>query len=164
MSKGPLPKVAGQRQRRNKRPTVKMVPTEDGTPAPRLKWLKQTKDAWADYWASPVSDIVHRLTDGPSIVRYFSLADMRERAYRSYESKPFVDGAAGQKVVNPQAALMMRMDQEMRMMGQEMGMSAPSRLRLGIDLEAEKKGDDLNSEWKASDVDEKTDPRIKMVK
>ena len=162
--KGPLPKVAGERQRRNKRRKVKLVPQRDKAPPPRAKWLKQTKEAWAKYWTSPISDAVHRPTEGPAVRRWFALLDMRERAYRSYEDKPFISGSAGQEILNPQASLMLRMDQELRMLGQELGLSPAARLRLGIDTEDPEKGDDLSASWQADDLDDAKDPRLKVVK
>ena len=77
---------------------------------------------------------------------------------------PFIKGAAGQMVVNPQAPLMLRMDQELRMLGQELGLSPAARLRLGLDPEAKEKGDDLSTSWQADDIEEADDPRFKVLK
>ena len=162
--KGPLPKIAGQRQRRNKRRVVAMVPLREKPPAVNPKWLKQTRVAWVKYWTSPVSDVIHRATEEPTVYRLFTLMDFRERAARSFARHPFIRGSQGQEIVNPQAALMMKMDQELRMMGQELGLSPAARLRLGIETETEEKPGGLSEEWTADDVDEVKDPRLKVVK
>lgn len=161
--RGPLPRVAGERQRRNKRRSVELVPGRARAPAVRRQWLKATKEAWAAFWSSPLSDAVDRRTDQQGIYRLFTLLDLRDRAYRSYERQPFVKGSA-RTVVNPQASLMLRMDQEIRLLGAEFGLTPAARLRLGIRVtEAQKAVEDLNREWQADEVPEGADPRLKAI-
>ena len=162
--RGPLPKVAGERQRRNRRQTAELLPQNGAPPVPRKQWLKATKAVWAAYWSSPVAGAVDRRTDEPAVYRLFNLVDLADRAYRSYERQPFIKGSQGQKVVNPQATMMLRMYQELRLLGQELGVGPAARLRLGIQtVKAQEKLDDLDRQWQAEDVPEGADPRLKAL-
>ena len=161
--KGPLPKVAGKRQRRSKRRVVKLIPRSEKAPAPHAKWLKDTQAKWEIYWDSPLSQVVDQRTDLIAILRFFSLVDLRERAYRSYMRTPFLTGYKGQKVVNPQGRMMLQMDTELRLLGDRLGLDPAARLRLGIESEPDETGG-LDEEWTADDVDGVKDPRLKVVK
>ena len=160
--RGPLPKVAGKRQRRNRRARVELVPRGDPPPVPeRVKWLAATIEAWGAYWSSPVSQAVDRRTGYQAVYRLFTLLDLRERAYRSYRRRPFLEGAEGRDVVNPQASLMLRMDQEIRLLGQEFGLTPAAQLRL--EMGGSQEADELERQWQAEEVPDGTDPRLKSI-
>ena len=132
--RGPLPKVAGRRQRRSRQNTINLVLGDRKAPLAPKKFLKAVHDAWEAYWSSDLVRAVDVRTDQQAVYRFFTLLDLRERAYRSFHKEPFIEGSHGQDVVNPQGSLMLRMDQEIRMLGQELGMTPAARLRLGIQL------------------------------
>ena len=163
--RGPLPKVAGERQRRNRRARVELVPQGEAPPVPQgIRWLAGTVEAWAAYWSSPVSQAVDCRTGYQVVYRLFTLLDLRERAYRSYRRRPFVKGAGGQKDANPQASLMLRMDQEIRLIGQDIGLTPAAQLRLGLETaKAAEKLDNLERVWQAEEVPEGADPRLKAL-
>ena len=167
---GPAPKPVARRQRRNKTPELVV---QDGggnallPPASRY-WLKQTRDAWADYWGSALAQIVEEDTDGPAIRRLFNLNDERERAYRGYRQDRLVIGSQGQRVINPLARVMSALDAEIRQLEDRLGLTPKARLQLGITYgEAAKSLEALNSALGGDDGDDdetkEEDPRLAAV-
>ena len=49
-----------------------------------------------------------------AVVRYFTLLDERERAYRAYKKQRVVQGSQGQKVLNPMGRFMHDCNSEIR--------------------------------------------------
>ena len=119
-----------------------------------------TIEAWGAYWSSAVSEAVDPRTGYQAVYRLFTLLDLRERAYRSYRRRPFVKGAGGQTAANPQASLMLRMDQEIRLLEQELGLTPSARLRLGLNTV---KAQELERDWYAEEVPVGRDPRLKSI-
>jgi P27 family predicted phage terminase small subunit len=169
-TRGPAPKPAYQRQRRNKdeRPLVVVPPGErsPGRPPsplpPRRRWLRATERAWEAFWGSDVASLVTE-ADMPAIERLHDLRDERERALRGYRKERLVKGSMGQRVINPLAKAMMALDAEIRALEDRFGLTPQARLRLGVVFgEARRSLDQINRELDAEleAQDDEDDPRL----
>lgn len=134
---GPPPKPGERRQRRNRPPLQLVAPmrralTPADVPPPPAHWLRRIRDDWAAFWVSPLALAVEPVTDLPAVERLFSLRDERERAYRTFRKHRLVKGSQKQWVLNPIARMVPVWDAEIRQLEDRFGLSARSRLQLGI--------------------------------
>lgn len=138
-------------------PVVAMAPPP---PDPRL--LAITRQAWEEFWASPLARLVSTTTDLMALRRLFMFYDEQERSMRAYRRKRMVPGSTGQPVVNPILKAIAPAD--LLALEDRFGMSPRARLTLGVILgDAARSLADLNAELDrgdASDDDEDEDPRL----
>lgn len=163
---GPPPKDPDRRQgHRSKGRLVLMgadpvIPVEF-RPPPRRDWLKATRDAWLELWASPLAPL-YVSTDQPALRRLFEMVDDRARYRLAVRKCPLVEGSQGQMVANPLARLIGPLSVEIRQMEDRFGLSQMSRLRMGIKLgQAARSLDDLWSNADPDDGEDDPDPRTK---
>lgn len=129
--------------------------------------LKQTVEAWDRLWASDVVSVVDLRSDIESVVRWASLLDERERAFRAFRASRLVKGSQGQPVLNPLWAVIRSCDPELRALEDRIGLSPKARLQLGITFaEAGKSLDELNrmmDDEGGGDDDDLSDPRLTVI-
>lgn len=164
----PPPKPADRRQRRNQR-DVGLVVVDSSRPeippAPR-GLLKITKGAWAEFWSSPVAELVDRNSDMPALTRLFGFYDEAERAVRSFRREPFVEGSKGQPVFNPMGDRPVKLEPLIRSLEDRFGLTPMARLKLGVTFGSARRSlEDLNRGWHDSDEDEapEDDPRLGVI-
>lgn len=124
-------------------------------PPPAFGWLKETREAWRDFWTSRSSELVDRLTDLTSIRHLFTLYDERARAYAAYARNRLVKGSKGQKVANPVYKVARSIQNEIRQLEQQFGIGARSRRALGMTVGDEPTLEEMNRDLEA----DFTDPR-----
>ena len=163
---GPGPKNSERRQRANRAPSLHVVVgggPKVVAPPPQKHWLQQTREAWAAYWSSDLAQVIDPATDGPAVLRLFTLHDERERAYRGYRKKRVVTGSRRQQVTNPLARVMIALDAEVRQLEDRLGLTPRARLQLGVTYgEAARSLEAMNHALEAdygADADEE-DPRL----
>lgn len=167
-------KTAGQRQRRNTRDVGELTKIDGGEPAPpcprpaKGSLLKVTQEMWAEYWGSPVADLVDRRSDLPALRRLFLLYDERERALRSYQAQRHSKGSTGQLIVNPFAKEVASLDGRIASLEDRFGLTPKARLDLGVSFGAAAKSlEDLARKVEDAqlddDTDEEEDPRLSVV-
>lgn len=98
-------------------------------PEPDGRWLKVTKEAWADFWASDVAQAV-RPKDLPTLHRLFELRNLYQRTYRIVNKEPLIAGSQGQPVLNPAARLMKDTMGEIRQLEREFGLTPDAGVRM----------------------------------
>ncbi len=126
--------------------------------------LAETADAWGRLWTSPVASVVDLASDRESIVRWASLLDERERAFRAFRRKRIVQGSNEQPVLNPLWAVVKSCDAELRALEDRIGLSPKARLQLGITFaEAASSLDELNGWMDEEDADDVDDPRLSVI-
>lgn len=135
----------------------------EAPPPPDPKLLAVTKQAWADFWASPLVRLVSTSTDLMALRRLFMYYDEQERSMRLYRSQRLVPGSTGQMVVNP--VLKAIAPSDILALEDRFGMSPRSRLQLGVILgDAARSLADLNAELDrdddADEPDDEFDPRL----
>ena len=151
-----MPKPTPLRQNRERRDYGLVV--IDGTlpepPAPTTGWLLSVKAEWVALWSSPLVQVMLPLTDAPGIRRLFGLRDERERMMREVRKSRMVKGSEGQPRPNPLYGQVVAFDAEIRQLEDRFGLSARSRLQLGISLgKAQAAVADMNAGLAASDGD-----------
>lgn len=130
-----------------------------------LKPLPETVEAWGRLWASSVAQVMDPTSDREALVRWASLLDERERAFRAYRRKRLVEGSQGQPVVNPLWGVVAKCDAELRALEDRIGLSPKARLQLGITFaEAATSLDELNAFMDGEDANEPVaDPRLGVI-
>ena len=164
-SRGPVPKAAERRQRRN-RPAGQLVALGERPahlPAPRCL-LAATRQAWEGFWGSEVAAAVDASSDMPAIVRLFTLLDERERALRIYRRARLVSGSQGQPVLSPAFKAIAVLDSEIRQLEDRFGLTPRARAALGLTIgQARITLDQLNVAAIESATSELPDPRLEDV-
>lgn len=127
--------------------------------------LPETVSAWQRLWSSDVVQVVDLRSDYESVVRWASLLDERERAFRAFRQQRLVEGSQGQPTLNPLWTVVRACDTELRALEDRMGLTPKARLQLGITYaEAGKSLDELNRLLEDDgDVDEVEDPRLQAI-
>jgi P27 family predicted phage terminase small subunit len=163
--RGPQPKPADRRQRRNKPPGVVLRTTALRPPAPD-GLLKATRDRWHTYWVSELSHAV-REPQVPIVERLFARYDERERAYRAVRKQGRVTKRSqGQLVAHPLLKYIDACDAEIRQLEDRLGLSPRSMAQLGGSFaKAQKSLDDLNNSLENDDEDDvnDVDPRLEVL-
>jgi hypothetical protein len=143
-------KSESQRRGHRRYDTVKLVRDAGPVTVPALPdsraMLQQTRDAWSEFWKSPVTATVVPESDAPALVRMFHLADELERCRRVFREKRLVEGSSGQPVINPVGSYMLALAKEVRALEDRFGANAMARLRLSVELgDAHRSLDAINS-------------------
>lgn len=127
--------------------------------------LASTVEAWDRLWRSDVVQVVDLQSDMESVVRWASLLDERERAFRVFRRQRIVQGSAGQPTLNPLWAVVRACDGELRALEDRIGLTPKARLMLGITYaEAGKSLDELNRLMEVDDDhDPIVDPRVGII-
>lgn len=133
-------------------------------PPPPTGLLALTRDAWADFWSSPLAGLVETRTDLMALRRLFQFYDEHERALRSFRRQRTVKGSTGQERANPLLRAVAT-PHEILALEDRFGLSPRSRLELGVIL-----GDAARSLADLADVpddagaaDDWADPRLTVV-
>lgn len=148
--RGPPPKAADRRQRRNAHPGITVIEAGSKEPAtfvpePPASLLKVTKERWSAFWASPVARAVDPAADGQRLERWIRAVDEWHRVGREFRKARLVSGSMGQPVLNPLAAYLNQLEQQIAKSETEFGLTPMSRLRLGIAVgQAKLTADELN--------------------
>ena len=135
-------------------------------PKPYTQWLKITRERWETYWDSDLSQMT-QLVDLPALERLFQYYDETERASRTLRklgSKGLLSkGSTGQPRINPLIELMLKVEEKILRLENELGLTPLSRQRLGIAFgEASMSILDLQN-YLDKDWDDYEDPRIIML-
>ena len=95
--RGPAPKPAATRQRRNSQPQLALVPAraKAKVPRPPVDLLASSRKAWKAYWSSEVAQIADRQVDLPRIVRWIGVLDEYERVTAVFKTARLVKGSTG---------------------------------------------------------------------
>lgn len=126
--------------------------------------LAATVQAWDRLWRSDVVSVVDLRSDREAVVRWATLLDERERAFRAYRRQRLVEGSQGQAVLNPLWAVVRSCDGELRALEDRIGLSPKARLQLGITYaEAGKSLDELNRLMDEEEADDVVDPRLLAI-
>ena len=127
--------------------------------------LPETVDAWDRLWQSDVVQVVDLRSDLESVVRWASLLDERERAFRAFRQQRLVEGSQGQPTLNPLWNVVRSCDTELRALEDRIGLTPKARLQLGITYaEAGKSLADLNRLMEDDgDSGEVDDPRLHVI-
>jgi phage terminase small subunit len=102
-------------------------------PAPPTGLLKQTREAWDEFWCSDLARLIDRRNEGRGIIyRYFALFDEWARARTAYKRQRLVKGSTGQTVVNPAFKAWMQIGSELLKLEKETGLTTKGRLLFGL--------------------------------
>lgn len=150
---------------RKSRPPIRllqMLPSE--VPPPPTGLLKSSRDAWANYWSSPVARLADPVADLPALTRLFRLHDELHRAMRVLPDRRLVAGYNGQPRPNPMYRVAAALQSEIRQLEDRFGLSPRSRLELGaVAGQASRSLADLNAQLEAEPVADMPDPRIVVI-
>lgn len=132
--KGPAPKPAHLRQRRNATPqpavALTLVPPSEIPPAPK-DFLVATRKEWDAFWASPIAASTVA-TDEASVLRLFTYRDEWRRCRNALAKGRFVKGSMGQVVLNPAAKQMLALEKAISALEGELGLTPLARMKLGF--------------------------------
>jgi P27 family predicted phage terminase small subunit len=158
-SRGPQPKSAAKRQRRNRQPALAVVSVPE-KPKPPKRLLKATRDRWATYWESDVAKVA-QAAHLPIIERLFTYYDERERAYRLVRKEGrLCVGSQGQDVQHPMLKYMLDCDKEIKTLEDRLGLSPRGMLQMGTTFaDMMKSFEDRN---RALEADDDEDPRLQI--
>jgi P27 family predicted phage terminase small subunit len=165
--RGPAPKDPERRQRRNAAKDLAVVSEAAAgvlePPSLPAGVLKETRDRWADYWASPVAKLAVPASDLHALERLFRLYDDLERSNAAVKKKGhMVTGSQGQAVLNPLLRHIQVTQAEVRQLEDRFGLSPRARLSLNVTREAAKSLADLNSEFMGGGDDD-DEPRFDVI-
>lgn len=128
----------------------------EAPPPPDPKLLAITRQAWEEFWASPLARLVSTTTDLMALRRLFMFYDEQERSMRAYRRQRLTRGSTGQLVVNP--ILKAIAPGDLLALEDRFGMSPRSRLQLGVILgDAARSLADINAELDSDGSDEPDD-------
>lgn len=131
------------------------------SPDPPKQWLARSKEQWADFWVSPLAQLVLPV-DVPAVERLFSAYDRLARAEAIYRKQPVVAGSMGQQVLNPMAGEMHALAKEITTLEDRLGVTPLARLKLGVKFGEARQA--LADSWDVSDeLDADDDPRLRAV-
>ena len=135
-------------------------------PKPYRQWLKITRERWDTYWDSDLSQMT-QLVDLPALERLFQYYDQIDRANRAIRkggSKMLLGtGSKGQQKLHPLIELVIKLEDKVLKLENELGLTPLARQRLGIAFgEASMSILDLQK-FMENDWDDYDDPRLIMV-
>ena len=135
-------------------------------PKPYRQWLKITKERWDIYWDSDLSQMT-QLVDLPALERlfqYYDQIDRANRAIRNGGSKNLLGiGSKGQQKLHPMVELVIKLEDKVLKLENELGLTPLARQRLGIAFgEASMSILDLQK-FLDNDWDDYDDPRLIML-
>ena len=135
-------------------------------PKPYRQWLKITRERWDTYWDSDLSQMT-QLVDLPALERLFQYYDQIDRANRGIRkggSKNLLGvGSKGQQKLHPLIELVIKLEDKVLKLENELGLTPLARQRLGIAFgEASMSILDLQK-FMENDWDDYDDPRLIMV-
>ena len=135
-------------------------------PKPYRQWLKITRERWDTYWDSDLSQMT-QLVDLPALERlfqYYDQIDSANRGIRKGGSKNLLGvGSKGQQKLHPLIELVIKLEDKVLKLENELGLTPLARQRLGIAFgEASMSILDLQK-FMENDWDDYDDPRLIMV-
>ena len=114
-------------------PSLALIHGElEEAPEPPRGLLKTTRETWAAYWSSQVSQAVDRRADAQRLERWIHAVDQWHRANRTLRRYPLVKGSMGQPVLSPLADYVAKLERTIATAEDEFGMTPRARLRLGL--------------------------------
>lgn len=167
MKEGRTPKPAALRHNRAKRPEVGLLPVprsprgENVTsfvPRPPTGLLPLSRKRWQAYWTSKVAAAADPQSDGHRIERWIRSVDEYERIFAVFKKTRLVRGSTGQPVLNPLAAYLQQLRDDLMRAENELGLTPLARQRLGIAYgEASLTALELNRQLDSLDLADETD-------
>lgn len=159
-SRGPQPKPAGKRQRRNRQPSLAVVPAHDIPKSPK-RLLKVTRERWVVFWESDLANITN-VVHMPAIERLFVRYDERERAFRLVQKHGRLGkGSQGQIVQHPMLKYIEDCDKAILALEDRFGLSHRAMLQLGNSFADYMRAVDKQNRDLTADDDE--DPRLQAL-
>ena len=135
-------------------------------PEPYKAWLKITRDRWETYWDSDLSQMT-QLVDLPALERLFQYYDQIDRANRAIRkggSKMLLGtGSKGQQKLHPLIELVIKLEDKVIKLENELGLTPLARQRLGIAFGEASMSIHQLQEFLEKDWDDYDDPRIVEV-
>lgn len=153
-------KPSERRQRVNRPREIGLVEVsaEVIVPPADSRWLLATREAWREYWSSPIAGVVEVRSDLVALRRLFGSYDEHERGLRAFRRQRFVVGSQGQPRLSPLADHLARLDTSIRALEDRFGLTPSARLKLGVEFgNMHRSLADLNA---AFDADAVADPRV----
>ena len=152
--RGPAPKPAEERIRRNKPKPMEVRNNLPGAgiiainvPEPDDEWADQVADEWYDYWNSPIASVLNRDSDVSALRRLFDYKHELVWAMAAYRSARITLGSMGQDRVNPMADMVMKLEKLIIPLEDRFGMSPAGRIRLGASaVETARTLNDINAQ------------------
>lgn len=133
---------------------VAMVPVP---PAPD-RLLKQTAEAWREFWASDLARLVDRRNEGRGLVyRYFAIYDEWLRARNSYRRQRITKGSTKQPTLSPAFDAWMKLEAALSKIEREIGLTTKGRLLFGLQAGKIAREHEAISEGFEDDVDDAVD-------
>jgi hypothetical protein len=131
----PSPKPPERRSHGRRTPAL--VPRGSKPPAvipePPDAWLAATKQAWTEYWSSPVASHIIS-SDLAGLRSLFVMRDRQERFWRAGMRKPTVQGSTGQLVVHPLVKAAIELEPKIQALADRYGANPRGRLSLTVGL------------------------------
>lgn len=133
-ARGPLPKPDARRQGHRESSLVVVEPRALAVEPPRAPagLLKPARDAWDNFWMSPVASAVNVQSDLPQLVRWVRALDEIARCEPVFRKKRVVAGSQGQPVLNPLGDWIAKQDAIAARIEAKFGMTSADRARLGL--------------------------------
>ena len=104
-------------------------------PKPYDRWLKITKERWDNYWASDLAKMT-QIVDLAVVERlhqYYDQIERCNRVIRQNGSKEMISvGSKGQPRISPVIELVLKTEEKVLKLENELGLTPLSRQRLGI--------------------------------
>ena len=129
-------KPPSQRSGHAKRAPLRALQKSDvPTIVPKMppgEWLKATRDAWDQYWASGVATMADLSIDDRLLHRWVWCNDELLRAEREFRRERTVIGSKGQPVLSPHWAQITNLQAELAKLEAQLGIGPLNRMRLGI--------------------------------
>ena len=164
-ARGPLPKPASERIRRNS-PVSAHAPEElqvAKIPRARSTWPKTVQGEWRAFWKQDVGRLI---TDSslPALFRLFDLKSERAEIAGLIGGAFLVQGERGGQSVHPLIRPLRQIDNEIRQCEDRFGLTPVARLRLGVQVVQARSAvaDELRRAEPEVQVDRR-DPRVMDV-
>lgn len=124
-------------------------------------WLQSTRESWIRYWRSPARHATVISLDSDTILRLWTLYDLRERSYRQLRKALIVKGSMGQDQPSGFFGVIGRLDGEIRQLEDRLGKHMRSRLILGLRVGGDDRPDepDEPGDAPAEPLDDDDEPR-----
>lgn len=147
MPRNPKPVALRANRERRDIGLVPMAGRALARPDPPPGLLATSLASWDRFWSSPLARITVPDTDGDAIARLWTLKDERTRIYRAIRRERMVRGSKGQPRANPLYMQLASLDSAIQQLEDRFGMSAKSRLQLGVILgDAARSLEDVNAD------------------
>lgn len=131
--RGPLPKEEGARQNRRARTNLRLIAEHEAAaaPAPPDNLSPSRIADWEAYFASPLAGLVKE-TDLSVVRRLWGYYQQHDELTAIFQKSRLVAGSTGQPRMNPAADALLKLENAILRLENELGLTPSARLRLGI--------------------------------